>query len=331
MLTAICCIAKCENRYLEEWTNYHLALGFDHIFIHDNNDISGEQIITAVSADERVTVIVCRGKTAYQNTAYTSFYQRYGKEYDWIAYIDVDEFITFSKESGIKNINDFLSRFDSQVDIVHLNWMCYGDNDIVELDDDYSVLRRFVQPLPYDKHIQYDFPENNHVKSIIRGGMDIGNRMITVHTPKDGDYRVFDAEGRPCKNDYFKPYDFSTAYIRHYVTKTIYEWLMKISKGIATANDSSELYPIDRFFLYNERSSEKEKVIKDYLLFKDAIALSVNTDLAICREKLQKMEAEYGHLKKDYYSAIRSKAYRLGKALTSPARLLRKIKVFFKK
>ena len=197
MLTAICCIAKCENRYLEEWANYHLSLGFDHIYLYDNNDPAGERVISSVSENERVTVIDCRGKTAYQNVAYTEFYKGLGKGYDWIAYIDIDEFITFSEESGLRSIKEFLSRFDSQVDIVHLNWKCYGNNDLVELVDDYSVLRRFVNPLPFDKRVQYDFPEDNHVKSIIRGGMDIGERMITIHTPKDGDYRTVGADGSP--------------------------------------------------------------------------------------------------------------------------------------
>ena len=323
MLTAICCIAKSENRYLEEWTDYHLSLGFDHIYLYDNNDPAGERIIPSVSENERVTIIDCRGKTAYQNVAYTDFYKRFGKRYDWIAYIDVDEFITFSEQSGLRNIRDFLARFDSQVDIVHLNWMCYGDNDIVDLDD-YSVIRRFVFPLPFDKCIQYDFPENNHVKFIIRGGMDIGERKITVHTPKDGDYRVVDAEGRPCKNDYFKPYDFSTAYIRHYVTKTIYEWLIKISKGNANANNASELYPLDRFFLYNERTSEKDKVVKDYLLFREAIGLSVNTDLAICRAELQSVREENVRLNTRYQEVVRSKAFKLIRFIKNPIKALRR-------
>ena len=324
MLTAICCIAKFENWYLEEWADYHLSLGFDHIYLYDNNDPAGERIISSVSENERVTVIDCRGKTAYQNVAYTDFYKRFGKAYDWIAYIDVDEFITFSEESGLRSIKDFLSRFDSQVDIVHLNWMCYGDDDIVDLDEDRSVIRRFKNPLPFDLQIQYDFPENNHVKSIIRGGMDIGERMITVHTPKDGDFRVVDAEGRPCKNDYFKPYDFSTAYIRHYVTKTIYEWLIKISKGIATSNAASELYSIDRFFLYNDRTSGKDKVIHDYLLFKEAIGLSVNTDLAICRAELQNLRKENARLKSQFQEVSHSKAFKLLRFIKNPVKALRK-------
>lgn len=316
MKTAICCIAKCENNYLKEWAEYHLALGFSHIYVYDNNNVDGERIEPLFEKCDSVSVLDCRGKKAYQNIAYTSFYKQYGHQYDWIAFIDIDEFITFSEESGLHSIDEFLGRFDSRVEIVHLNWMCYGDNDIVELDDNYSVLDRFKMPLDYDKKVQYDFPENNHVKSVIRGGIDIGDTMITIHSPKDRGYFIVDANGNPCKNEYFKPYDFSVAYIRHFVTKTIYEWLLKITKGNATANAFSELYPIERFFLYNERTPEKEKVIRQYLVFKQAIEQSVATDLAICKEEIFTLNHEKELLTKKYLDVINSRAYRMGKKLT---------------
>ena len=45
MNTAICCIAKYENRYLKEWVDYHMELGFDQIFIFDNNTLNGGDFI----------------------------------------------------------------------------------------------------------------------------------------------------------------------------------------------------------------------------------------------------------------------------------------------
>lgn len=324
MQTAICCIAKCENRYLEEWVDYHLSLGFSHIFIYDNNNPDGEQIIPSVSGNEKVTIIDCRGKKAYQNIAYTEFYKTFGEQYDWIAYIDVDEFITFSEESCLTDINDFLSRFSQDVGIVHLNWMCYGDNDIVDIDEDFSVLPRFTRPLDFDKKIQYDFPENNHVKSIIRGGMDIRDKRITVHSPKDLTCKAVDAKGEECPNDYFAPYDFSVAFIRHYVTKTVYEWLLKISKGNVTANAASALYPIERFFLYNERTPEKENAIRTYFLLKEVIQQEESTDSSIKEEELIKLEKRYEKLNRQYNSILNSRAYKLGKRLLAPIKFFKK-------
>lgn len=316
MNTAVCCIAKYENKYLKEWVDYHLELGFDQIFIYDNNNLDGEEILPVLRSYDKVEIVDCRGKTSYQDPAYTDFYNAYGKQFDWIAFIDVDEFITFSKESGIHTIKEFLARFGEEVQIVHLNWMCYGDSGIVELEDNYSVLERFTVPMDYDKKVQYDFPENDHVKSIIRGGMDIGNRTIHVHTPKDYDYYVVDARGEKCENDYFKPYDFSVAYIRHYVTKTIFEWLMKLSRG--TADDCSlnhRFYSIARFFLYNKKTEEKEKIVAHYLIFQECMKQSLSTELSICRN-----EKEYYERK--YHEVISSKAYKIGKRIVKMTNML---------
>lgn len=39
--TSICAIAKNEESYLIEWLDHHLNLGFNHVYIIDNNDQTG--------------------------------------------------------------------------------------------------------------------------------------------------------------------------------------------------------------------------------------------------------------------------------------------------
>lgn len=326
MKTAVCCIAKCENNYLKEWADYHLSMGFSHIFIYDNNNKDGERIEPLFEGNNLVTVLNCRGEKAFQPKAYKKFYKEYGRCYDWIAFIDVDEFITFSKQSGIKSIADFLSRFDERVDIVHLNWMCFGDSGVVELDENYSVLDRFKEPLELDKKVQYDFPENNHVKSIYRGNLniDIDNMEIGPHTIDSNDYYVVDAKGKRINNTCFIDYDFSVAYVRHYVTKTIYEWLLKISRGLATLNAVSELYTIERFFLYNEKTKEKEAVIAHYLFYKEAIEQSIATNLAACNKEIDYLKRQLEHVLKNYNVVVNSNAYKIGRALLKPFKRLSK-------
>jgi hypothetical protein len=324
MQTAICCIAKCENDYLIEWVEYHLNLGFSHIYIYDNNDIDGEIIEDVLEeyVGKSVFIIDCRGKRAYQTPAYTEFYRLYGDKYDWIAYIDVDEFITFSEKSQYNNINNYLETI-KDFQIVHLNWMCYGDNDIVEYASN-KVVNRFVKPLDFNKHIQYDFPENNHVKSIIRGNIDLSGVLIVAHSPS-GNFKICDGEGiERAENSYFKPYSFETIYIRHYVTKTIYEWLFKISKGNAVANHFSELYSIDRFFKYNEVTSEKNKVIKQFETLKKSLNSSYKTENDILKRELEIERQENIQLRKNLLNIEKSKSYKIGKSII-------KLFTFFKK
>jgi len=315
MKTAICCIAKCENNYIKEWVDYHLALGFSHIFIYDNNDLIGERIEPLFNNYNNVTIINCYGEISYQNKAYISFYNSYGKRFDWIAFIDIDEFITFSDHSNIGDINVYLEKISSKYGVIHLNWMTYGDNDIVEYDSN-DVLARFKVPLKYDKRIQYDFPENNHVKSIVRGNLRI--ESFGPHTPI-GSFLICDELGNSLsENLCFKPYSFNVIYVRHFCTKTIYEWLIKISKGIATPHSFSELYSIDRFFLYNEKTKEKEDVIRYFNIYRTSLDHLYSTNLSIYKDELLNERENSFRLQRDLNVIRNSKAYKLGRILLYP-------------
>ena len=37
MKTALVCIAKEEDNYIDEWIKYHLKLGFNDIFVYQND------------------------------------------------------------------------------------------------------------------------------------------------------------------------------------------------------------------------------------------------------------------------------------------------------
>lgn len=318
MKTAICAIAKCENRYIKEWVDYHLALGFTHIYIWDNNSIDGECISDVlIGYDSSVTILDCRGKLSYQTKVYTMFYNEYRNLYDWIAFIDIDEFITFAPQSGLRTIEEFLRNFSDEIQVVRLNWMCYGDNDLTELGD-FKVLSRFVKPLPYDKHIQYDFPENNHIKSIMRGGLDIGTIQINPHCPDSDSLVAADADGKKCMNELFQPYSYKTAFVRHYVTKTIAEWLAKVARGIATSASMTELYHRNTFFQYNEHTPEKDNIIYMYEFFSETLKESIGTRLMISEHEKQKLQDQFANLSHSYDVVVNSYAYKIGRVLLAP-------------
>ena len=66
--------------------------------------------------------------------------------------------------------------------MIHVNWMVYGDNNLITYEDK-PLSERFLNPiLPIDFKCGYDFPENCHIKSIIRGGIDV-KWGATPHTP----------------------------------------------------------------------------------------------------------------------------------------------------
>lgn len=256
MKSAICALSRNENNYLEEWIIYHLNLGFNHIFIYDNNnpdDNSNPELCSIQPWKEQVTIIDYRGKTAAQLSAYNDCYMTHSKGFDWIAFIDIDEFITFSETSTYTHINDYLLSI-TKFDVVAVNWMFFGDNEEVRFKKG-SVIQRFPHPIP-------DSTQNKHFKVIVRTQKDIK----FVHNPHcvDGAVRICDdCQQEVLEKGLFKTPSFKKLYIRHYGTKTIEEFITnKILRG--AADQDSNPYKLDLFYQMNKRSTEKHKVEQKY-------------------------------------------------------------------
>ena len=45
---ALCAIGKLENLYVEEFVEYYIKLGIDHLFIYDDNEPNTERISDAI-------------------------------------------------------------------------------------------------------------------------------------------------------------------------------------------------------------------------------------------------------------------------------------------
>lgn len=266
---ALCCMGKCENHYIREWVEYHVGLGFDKIFIYDNNDTVGEHFEDVISDfidSGHCEIIDYRGKKCCQEAAYHDCYIKNKDNYDWIAVFDIDEFLTLKQHVSV---HDFLSdrRYDNY-QVLHLNWMCYGDNEMLD-DDGRSCQERFIDPLPFDTRRFKTFPENNHVKSIVRGGLNHINWRFITHTPWCF-YRCCDATGKECNvRSPYNPYNFDVAYFRHYYTKTIGEWIkVKQARGYGDMGDedAQKKLGIDVFFMLNKRTPDKEAYARQLIL-----------------------------------------------------------------
>ena len=276
--SAVLAVARMENPYLVEWVTYHLNLGFNHVFVCDNN-FEGEEDISSFLDEhletflrERVTVFNHHNDaTVYRQMRYYSNYVRmYKDEYDWIACIDVDEFVTFAGDSGFNNVNDFLSQdiFDNAGQIL-LNWMMYGDNNLLEADTTTGVQERFTKPAVLNCG-QNDNP-NRHVKSIVNCRMLTSPPVFTnPHCMRCAN--SVRPNGVKCENTPFHIPDFSVAYIRHYYTKTMTEFLNKVIRGRAdNGNATKTALPVlmnylKVFLQLNEMNDEKRKIFMSFLV-----------------------------------------------------------------
>lgn len=220
----ICAVVKDEEAYIDEWLDYHHALGFSHFYIYDNS-LEFEMEQWAKEKGSHVTVIHDPGE-AIQSKSYLDCSQRFAtnEKHTWAAFIDVDEMIILQNHL---NIVDMLYEH-CQSGALSLNWVIFGPGK-----------REVYQPLPFTKRFKYrDEKVNEHVKSIARiRDIDPWKPMHPHHPFLR--FRLFqksqqhDVNGNVIVNERF--YNFNTpsntAFIHHYSTKSYKEYIAKRMRG----------------------------------------------------------------------------------------------------
>lgn len=256
MKVALCAIGRLENDYAREWVEHHISIGFDKIIIADNNHC-GEEHFEYVLQDyidkKKVTILNYRDMESAQRKAYNEMYDRYSNHYDWIAFFDFDEFLCVS--DGLKNVKELLQRHSEKADCVMIPWMMMTDSGLVRKDSR-PLMERFTE------HLE----EYGLGKGIIRGGIYGLRYTKSVHVPYYPSLRCCTPTGEETRQHRRQKSDYSVAYLKHFSTKTIEEWLTnKCRKG--TAGRSFERFKEhykDYFFTINERTDEKEQFITNF-------------------------------------------------------------------
>lgn len=275
MKAVICAIAKCENEYINNWVNYHLNLGFDEIYLFDNNDADYEPVENRIHINPeykgRVIIQKIPGvrrwkssdKFGFQAKLYTYFYKNHKNKFDWCAFIDIDEFITLEKWPDIKS---FLSDpMFKGYPVIRLNWHMYGDDDMVARDVSVPVWQAITHRL---KGHRYE----HDGKEIVRGGLSnvsiASCHYCTIRNciPKQimPNGKTTKAKGSCTGETYNNLPNCEEAYIRHYMTKTLDEFInSKLQRG-SDAVFLDKKIDFDYFWQVNKKTPEKLEYIKQW-------------------------------------------------------------------
>lgn len=226
MNIALVCIAKNEDNYIQEWVTYHLKLGFDSIYIYENDWVSNVN-------NPKVFKIPVKGQKQ-QIPMYNHFIKNYKNEYDWVSFLDVDEFIVLKKHNSIK---EFLSNYPNE-DAIGINWVFFGDNGL-SFSGEYSVIERFTKRQKM---------ADRHIKSIVNPKKV---QYMNVHNHNG---KCVDTSGKEISYTPFNPNGpIDIVQINHYFTKTKEEFIKKINRGRA---DTGTFRPISDFDIHNSNEIE---------------------------------------------------------------------------
>lgn len=245
MRTAVVCIAKNEDLYIDEWITHNLKVGFDQIFIYQNN-------WRYTIEHPQVTTIPFDGEEK-QTPAYNHFITNHKNDFDWVAFFDVDEFITPKKHNNIKEL---LFNYNNHQGL-GINWVMFGDNNITYNPNNNSVIQRFT------KRQQ---GVNQHIKTIVN--LNYNNKDIIVHTHNiskpivDPNYNILSGPFNPIGND-------DIVQLNHYWTKTLEEFKLKCDKGRADTIDKNHQRTLEQFIPFQEKNNVIEDLTLLNFIYKD--------------------------------------------------------------
>lgn len=244
-VVAVCSMIKDEQNYLKEWIEYHLNIGISCIYLYEddiNNSSSHANICKEyqnVYLDKFTNMVVLNGrKVNKQCELWNAFISKYRNDIDYVAFIDIDEFIAFGNGYSL---NDLIEDCDKRGATI-LPWKCYGANGL-EDNLDYRVVETFTKEAA-------DFFDPNAYKSFAKlKGSQNKEYMLNHHLHSS----LVGLENSKT--------NLGKYYLKHYITKSFKEYYDKLT----IRGDIMNTRRIKDFFRYNQDMiNRKDELIKKY-------------------------------------------------------------------
>lgn len=239
---AICAIAKNEGPYLKEWVEFHLKTGVTRFFIYDNDSETPiAEILHEYVQKGVVHVEVVKGKQK-QRHAYKHCLANFGRSCQWIAFIDVDEYIVPRTLSG--NLPEFLKAYE-KFGGLGINWLVFGSNGHISKPVE-------SQMLSYRKRFLKTAVINSHIKSIVQP-------RYVKSASADPHHFIF-RRGKHCVNENFHritgsrtPNSTNKIQLNHYFLRSLKEFEEKIERGRA---DGGQTRSMEDFQIWDKEAND---------------------------------------------------------------------------
>lgn len=257
MKTAICAIVKNEHLYLTEWVEYHLNLGFNEIHIfEDKGSKSHKELITREnvilhSQDESPEIIeILSNRTAKRQVdLYNRFMSINRDQYDWVAFIDIDEFINLNENYTLEQV---LVEYSNEIGIL-LSWKMMGASGHVKKPESGVVESYTVESelIPIER--SYSFKS---IANLSKEGLFIDPHELVGAVNTDREASRVDL----C---------YDKIWINHYFTKSWEEWCNRIFDRGATSPGHRTL---ENFFQVNKDMEYLRKTLIESVSHKKPVA-----------------------------------------------------------
>ena len=213
---ALCCIAKDEAPYIKEWVLYHSMLGVEHFFIYDNGGTPVSESLGELANLPHITILNTPNR-AMQLPAYNHCLTEFGNEFNWIAFIDVDEFLCPAKGDDIRPL---LAEFEPYGGLA-LSWRLFTSNGHETRPDGLVI----------ENYTRYVREKTAHIKSIVQPRKTAGCRNPHAFGYLGGAFCVNESLDPVPAGAAFWPASHKRAWVNHYYYKSREDFAAKLAKG----------------------------------------------------------------------------------------------------
>ena len=147
-------IVKKDNGWIDEWVRYHLAIGFDHILIYDNNDGLDDYPMTNYVIEQcTLGNITIENKRNILLNKFNEF-NKINNDYEFTLMLDINEFLSFNNNET--NLNMFLNKQNTSllIDIFPLNII--NDEEILDIEKYKCYWPKLFKKKNCEKHKKTD-------------------------------------------------------------------------------------------------------------------------------------------------------------------------------
>lgn len=221
---SICAIMKNEGPYLEEWLEFHKLVGVERFYLYDNNSTDNtKDVLSSYVKSEEVIYCYWPEKPG-QMSAYADCLKKYPTVSEWIAFIDLDEFLFPSIKNDIRKIlEDFVD-----YPAVGVNWLNFGTSG-------YDKKPEGLQIENFIKRAKSSFGPNKHVKCIVQPEKTV--RPLNPHQFVFSQGQAVTENKQPINGPWSKHHSIKELRINHYTTRSKEESMKKMMRGRATKNE----------------------------------------------------------------------------------------------
>ncbi|WP_159999820.1 glycosyltransferase family 2 protein [Roseomonas sp. 18066] len=253
---AICAIAKNEAPYLAEWALYHRMIGVDHILVYNND--SDDETAAVLQALQAAGILETLDWPSHrdgstQKRAYADGLARLRPEHEWLAYIDIDEFLYVPGHG-----NDLQAFLDAQGEraAIAVNWKLFGTGG-QETRGPGLVVERFTR-CAGTQH-----SGNRAVKTLARtDALAVPNLHNHAFAPGIR-YATVHGEEIAAGTGKSATVSHDVICLHHYFTKSREEWDAKVARGRATKPDDhpDKIRKEEHFRMHNRNDREDRSLL----------------------------------------------------------------------